>query len=122
LLAANFGFNDVHRILIFQVQQTYYRLLNATGQEIAARTSLANAETVQRATEERLRNGLGTLPDVLEARSAAAQAQYDLQAVLGTEEIARGDLATALGASAAKRIQVQPLSEISVPDSGGRDC
>jgi len=119
LLAANFGFNDVHRIVIFQVQQAYYRLLNASGQEIAARTSLANAETVQRAAEERLRNGLGTLPDVLEARSATAQAQYDLQAILGTEEIARGDLATALGASAASRIQVQPLSEISVPDSAG---
>jgi outer membrane protein len=119
LLAANLGFNDVHRILIFQVQQAYYRLLNGAGQEIAARTSLANAETVQRAAEERLRNGLGTLPDVLEARSATAQAEYDLQAVLGTEEIARGDLATALGASAVARIQVQPLSEISVPDSAG---
>lgn len=119
LLAANFAFNDVHRILIFQVQQAYYRLLNASGQEIAARTSLANAQTVQRAAEERLRAGLGTLPDVLEARSATAQAQYDLQAVLGTEEMARGDLVTALGASAAARIQVQPLSEISVPDSAG---
>ena len=119
LLAANFAFNDVHRILIFQVEQAYYRLLNASGQEIAARTSLANAGTVQRAAEERLRNGLGTLPDVLEAHSATAQAQYDLQAVLGTEEIARGDLATALAASAASRIQVQPLSEISVPDSAG---
>src|SRR5580698_11045052 len=30
VLAANFTFNDVHRELIYQVQQTYYRLLNAT--------------------------------------------------------------------------------------------
>ena len=29
VLAANFGFNDVHRRLIFEVQQAYYRLLNA---------------------------------------------------------------------------------------------
>ena len=34
---------------------------------------------------------------MLEARSATAQAEYDLQAVLGAEEIARGDLATAVG-------------------------
>src|SRR5580698_8474550 len=27
VLATNFGFNDVHRRLIFQVQQAYYRLL-----------------------------------------------------------------------------------------------
>jgi outer membrane protein len=44
-----------------------------------------NAQNVQQAAEERLRNGLATLPDVLEARSATAQAKYDLQAVLGAE-------------------------------------
>jgi outer membrane protein len=119
VLAANFAFNDVHRKLIFEVQQAYYRLLNASGQEAAARASLANAQAVQQAAEERLRNGLATLPDVLEARSATAQAQYDLQAVLGAEEIARGDLATALGASVTTIIRVQPLSEVPTPESIG---
>src|SRR5579863_8600850 len=117
VLAANFSFNDVHRKLIYQVQQTYYRLLNAMGQEAAARASLANAQAVQQAAEERLHNGLATLPDVLEARSATAQAQYDLQAVIGTEEIARGGLATALGGSATAMIRVQPLSEVPTPES-----
>ena len=83
LLASNFGFNDVHRQLIYDVSQAYYRLLNAAGQEEAAGASLVNAQNVQQAAEERLRNGLATLPDVLEARSATAQAQYDLQAVTG---------------------------------------
>ena len=78
VLAANFAFNDVHRKLIYEVQQAYYRLLNASGQEAAARASLANAQAVQQAAEERLHDGLATLPDVLEARSATAQAQYDL--------------------------------------------
>ena len=119
VLAANFGFNDVHRRLIFQVQQAYYRLLNASAQDTAARASLANAEAVQQAAEERLRNGLATLPDVLEARSATAQSQYDLQAVLGAEESARGDLATALGAPAATMIRVEPLSEVPTPESIG---
>jgi outer membrane protein len=119
VLAANFAFNDVHRKLIYRVQQAYYRLLNASGQEDAARASLANALAVQQAAEERLHNGLATLPDVLEARSATAQAQYDLQAVLGAEQIARGDLATALGASATTVIRVQPLSELPTPESVG---
>jgi outer membrane protein len=44
-LASNFAFNDTHRRIIFQVEQTYYRLLNASGQEVAARASLTNAET-----------------------------------------------------------------------------
>jgi len=119
LLAANSGFNDVHRKLIFEVQQTYYRLLNASAQDTAARASLANAEAVQQAAEERLRNGLATLPDVLEARSATAQAIYDLQTVLGAEVTTRGDLATALGARAATIIHVEPLSEVPTPDSVG---
>jgi outer membrane protein len=119
VLAANVGFNDVHRKLIFQVQQAYYRLLNTAAQDTAARANLANAEAVQQAAEERLRNGLATLPDVLEARSATAESQYELQAVLGAEESARGDLATALGARAATMIRVEPLSEVPTPETIG---
>jgi outer membrane protein len=119
LLATNFGFNDVHRQLIYGVQQAYYRLLSASAQETAARASLANAQAVQQAAEERLKNGLATLPDLLEARSATAQAQYDLQAVLGAEQIARGDLTTVLGASADSRIHVQPFSEVPTPETVG---
>jgi outer membrane protein TolC len=117
VLATNFDFNDVHRRLIFQVQQAYYRLVNASAQDTAARASLANAEAVQQSAEERLRNGLATLPDVLEARSATAQSRYDLQAVLGAEENARGDLATALGAPAATMVRVEPPSEVPTPES-----
>jgi outer membrane protein TolC len=117
LLASNLGFNDVHRQLIYQVQQAYYRLLNASAQETAARASLANAQAVQQAAEERLNNGLATLPDVLEARSATAQAQYDLQALLGAEQVAHGDLATAMGASANTTIHVQSFSQLSTPEA-----
>ena len=117
LLSANFAFNDTHRIVINLVQQAYYRLLSAIGQEGAAQASLTNAKSVQQAAEERLNNGLATLPDVLEARSATAQAEYDLQAVVGAEEIARGDLATAVGTSASVAIRIQPLDQLRTPDS-----
>lgn len=119
LLAANFAFNDTHRAVIYQVQQAYYRLLSSMGQEEAAQASLSNAQSVQQAAEERLKNGLATRPDVLEARSATAQAEYDLQAILGAEEIARGDLATAVGVSATAGIQVQPLDQMTAPESIG---
>lgn len=118
-LAANFAFNDAHRGVIYAVEQGYYELLNAVGQEDAVQASLSNAQAVQEAAEERLKNGLATLPDVLEARSATAQAEYELQAVLGAEEIARGNLATALGTSPTVVIQVQPLKELHIPDSLG---
>ena len=119
LLTANFAFNDSHRQVIYQVQQAYFRLLSSMGQEDAARASLSNAQAVQQAAEQRLAHGLATLPDVLEARSATAQAEYDLQAILGTEEIARGDLATAVGTSATALIHVEPLDQVPTPDSIG---
>jgi outer membrane protein TolC len=105
-LAANFAFNDTHREVIYRVEQAYYQLLNASGQEEAARANLSNAQAVQQAAEERLNHGLATLPDVLEARSATAQA-----------EIAYGNLATALGTLPQTAIHVQPLRELTIPST-----
>src|SRR5271170_1640948 len=115
LLAANFLFNDTHRKIIFQVMQAYYQVLNSKGQEDAQEANLKNAQTVQAAAEARLELGLATLPDVLEARSATAQADYDLQAAIGATEIAHGDLATALGISPTNQFQVKSIQDLTIP-------
>jgi outer membrane protein TolC len=115
LLAANFLFNDTHRKIIFQVMAAYYRVLNSKGQEEAQEANLKNAQTVQDDAEARLHEGLATLPDVLEARSAAAQADYDLQAAIGATEIAHGDLATALGISPTSKFQVESIQNLTIP-------
>jgi outer membrane protein len=117
LLAANFQFNDTHRRVIYQVMATYYRVLNAKGQEDAAEANLKNAQTVEQAAEARLELGLATLPDVLETRSAAAQADYDLQAAIGASEIAHGDLATALGVSPTVPLQVESIQSLVIPQN-----
>ena len=119
LLVTNFAFNDTHRKIIFTVEKAYYELLNASGQVIAARTSLTNAQTAQQAAEDRLKQGLGTLPDVLEARSATAQAELDLQSAIGAKDIAAGDLATALGVSPTTVIQIQSIDDLPIPFSLG---
>jgi outer membrane protein len=115
LLAANLLFNDTHRKVIYQVMAAYYRVLNAKGQEEAAEANLKNAQTVQQDAEARLTLGLSTLPDVLEARSAAAQADYDLQAAIGASEIAHGDLASSLGISPTVQFQVQSIQSLTIP-------
>src|SRR3984957_7608511 len=115
LLAANLLFNDTHRKVIYGVMAAYYRVLNAKGQEDVAEANLKNAQTVQQDAEARLQLGLATLPDVLEARSAAAQADYDLQAAIGASEIAHGDLATALGVSPVHPLQVESIQGLSIP-------
>jgi outer membrane protein len=93
----------------------YYRVLNSKGQEDAQEANLKNAQTVQDAAEARLHEGLATLPDVLEARSATAQSDYDLQAAIGATEIARGDLANALGISPTNQFQVQSIQDLHIP-------
>ena len=115
LLAANFLFNDTHRRVIFQVMQSYYRVLNAHGLQDAAEANLKNAETVQQAAEARLGQGLATLPDALEARSAAAQADYELQAAIGAAEIAHGDLMTAIGLSPNIPIKIVGIESLTIP-------
>jgi outer membrane protein TolC len=117
LLATDFGFNDTHRRVIYQVEQAYYRVLSTAAQQQAAEANLANAQAVQSAAEDRLTNGLATRPDVLEARSATAQAQFDLQSAIGSYEIARGDLAAALGTSASVSVKVEPVTALTTPDS-----
>src|SRR5258706_6776985 len=58
---------NTHKNVIFQVADTYYRLLNALGQVGAAETSLLNAKNTQEAAEDGLEHGLATRPDALEA-------------------------------------------------------
>jgi outer membrane protein len=117
LLAADFNFNDVHRQIIFRITEAYYRVVDAIGQEGAARATLTDAQTVQQAVEARLANGLATLPDVLEARAATAQAQYELASVQGLEEIARGALATAVGVSPTSTFAVQDVSQTPLTET-----
>jgi outer membrane protein len=115
LLISDLAFNDTHRKIIFQVSSAYYRLLNAMGQREAAEVSLKNAQTVEDDARDRLENGLATKPDLLEATAARAQADYDLQATIGAEDIARGDLATAMGLPPETPLLVQDIKELTTP-------
>jgi outer membrane protein len=117
LLASNLAFNDTHRRIIYQVAEAYYRLLNAQGQRQAAEFSLENARAVEQDAEARLENGLATKPDELEATAARAQADFDLQAAIGAVDIARGDLATALGVDPGTVFAVQGIDQLKLPSS-----
>ena len=115
LLVSDLDFNDTHRKIIFQVASDYYRLLNAEGQREAAEVSLKNAQTVEEDAQNRLNNGLATKPDVLEATAARTQSDFDLQAAVGAEDIARGDLATVMGLPPETVFQVQGIRELATP-------
>ncbi len=117
LLASDLAFNDTHRRIIYQVAEAYYRLLNAQGQRQAAESSLENAKAVEEDAKARLENGLATKPDELEATAARAQADFDLQSAIGAIDIARGDLATALGVDPGTAFTVEDIDQLKLPTS-----
>jgi len=117
LLASDLSFNDTHRRIIDEVASAYYRLLNADGQREAAEVSLENAKTVEEDATARLANGLATKPDELEATAARAQAEYDLQATVGAVDVARGELATALGIAPDTVFEVEGIDTLRLPSS-----
>ena len=71
---------------------------------------------MEQATSARLKNGLATLPDLLEARSATAQADYDLQATIGATEIAHGNLLNALGTSPMNALKLEAIEKLNMPE------
>ncbi len=117
LLIKDLEFNDTHRRLIYQVASAYFRLLSAKGQHEAAVINLQNAEIIESDANSRLKGGLGTRPDVLEAAAARAQADYDLQATLGAEAIAQGTLASAMGLAPETPFHVFSIADIPLPTS-----
>ena len=121
LVAANFAFNTAILDVLFETERRYYAVLRASGQRTAAEINLRNAQTVRDAVEARLAVGLSTLPDALEARAAAAQADFELQAAIGQVDTARGDLLSFLGASPAEPLNVQPLEQLHLPETLDQD-
>ena len=117
LIIANLAFNDTHRRLIYDISAAYFRLLNAKGQREAAEVSLRNAETVEADADDRLKHGLATRPDLLEADAARYQADFDLQAAIGAEAITLGQLVTLMGLPSETSLRVQSLSELSIPSA-----
>jgi outer membrane protein len=116
LVGANLSFNNEHLILIQQVSQAYFSLLKARGLREAAEVSLNDARTTESAAQERRKNGLATVPEVLEAKAATAKAAYDLQSAIGAERVEIGNLARAITANPVKPLKVEPLDQLRIPD------
>ena len=97
LLAAGFTHNAAIQDVVLQIQVAYFQYLANRSLREAQRTTLAEAQANLEAAEERRRVGLATIADVLQARTAASQAQLDLQSIEGNLQTTRGGLALALG-------------------------
>lgn len=97
LIAASFTHNAAIQDAVLQIQVAYFQYLANRALLDAQRSTLEEAQTNLTAAEERRRVGLATVADVLQARTAASQAQLDLQRTEGNLQTSRGALALSLG-------------------------
>lgn len=114
-LAAVAAFQRTNQDVAFRVITAYYNLVTAQEHLEASRQILKTDQTTQAASEAQLANGRATLPDVLNARAAAAQAAYDLEASIGGEGVARVVLREAIGVEPSDAITVEKPAESPSP-------
>jgi outer membrane protein len=107
---------QVNQALAFRVASAYYQLVTAQERLQAAQETLRTAQTTQDAAENRLNNGLATLPDVLNARAETAQAVFDEESADGDEKIARVALTEAVGADPSPNIVIDSQRSAPLPD------
>ncbi len=97
LVAANWTHNRTLQGVVATAAAAFFDYTAAKALLAAQRATVAQADTNLAAAEARRRVGVATIADVLQARTALAQARLDLQAVEGNLLTTRGALAVATG-------------------------
>ncbi|HVX87298.1 MAG TPA: TolC family protein [Gemmatimonadales bacterium] len=110
LLAADWTHNAAVQDVVLQVGRAYYTYAASRALLQAQQATKAEADTNLMAAEERRRVGLATIAEVLQARTAAAQALLDLQRTEGDVAATRGALAVSTGLPANAEFDVDSLA------------
>jgi outer membrane protein len=97
LLAADFTHNGAIQDSVFQTIAAYFQYANAKAVKKTYEISLKDATTNLDAAEQRHKNGLATIADVLQLKTALSQAQVKLDVAEGQVQTIRGALAAAMG-------------------------
>ncbi len=97
LLNANWNQNQAIQNVLRDVADVFYKYIGSKALVLADEINLQEAQTSLEAAELRLEAGVGTLPDVLQARATLAQVQLNLVEDIGDVEIYRGLLASVVG-------------------------
>ncbi|MBC7843605.1 MAG: TolC family protein [Gemmatimonadaceae bacterium] len=119
LYAADFSHNAAVQTVLLQTQQAYFSYQAARGVLDASRATVATATQNVAAADRRHEVGLATIADVLQARTALAQAELVAQSADGTLRATRANLALAMGLDANRPFEVAtdtsafPLRELA---------
>ncbi|MFN8548553.1 MAG: TolC family protein [Candidatus Eisenbacteria bacterium] len=107
LIAADWAHNAAIQRVILEVERGYYDYRAAEALRLAEESSLNEAKRSLDAAEARHEAGLATIADVLQAKTAVAQAQLALDTANGRIQTTRGTLATAVGLPADTPYELQ---------------
>ena len=113
-LASNLSFNATHQTVTFQATQAYYTLETNRRLIEAAETSAAEAAEILAASQDKYDHGLLTEPNLMRAREAKAQADFDLVNAHSNLEVARIDLIEVIGAEPGCGLKVAPVDFASL--------
>jgi outer membrane protein len=109
LLSADFSHNATIQDAVFQVIDAYFLYSNAKAVKKAYETSVKDATENLEAAKQKHDNGLATIADVLQFKTALSQAQVNLATADGQVQTIRGALATAMGLPANTPYEIEDL-------------
>ena len=97
MIAADFTHNATLQNTVLLIQTAYFQYIATRALLAAQREAEAEADTNLAVAEEQHRVGIATIADVLQAKTAASQAELQREIVEGNLQTTRGALATSLG-------------------------
>jgi outer membrane protein TolC len=109
-VALNLGHNAAINDVVLQVESALFSYLATVALRDAELTAVKEAQADTANAEARLRVGVGTLQDVLQARTELAQARLQLVTLEGTLLSSRATLAAAMGLPANTRFEIPSIS------------
>jgi outer membrane protein TolC len=109
LLAADFSHNAAIQDAVLLVLQTYFQYVKSKALVKSAEASLQEAAQNLAAAEKQHEQGLATIADVLQAKTALSRAQLNLDDASGRVQVLRGALATAMGVPANTPYDIEDL-------------
>jgi outer membrane protein TolC len=110
--AALFNQNYALQQVIFELEKTYYRLIGQKDVVISSQQSVKEAKANLDAATAMREQGLATIGDVYQAKSALLKAELILLQTEGTLKILEGQLLTNLGLSIKAPLKLAPVPDV----------
>jgi outer membrane protein TolC len=109
-ISSDLQHNTTVQNVVLQVESALFSFIATRALREAQLVAVQESQADTAAAEARLRVGVGTLEEVLQTRTALAQAKLDLATDEGSLLAARGNLAAAMGYPANARFQIPTIT------------